>query len=646
MSKYEAIHFVDTAQAVWNYSLFTDEDVHAFQHGTHSTLYQLFGNKQIEVLGVQGTYFSVWAPNATAVFVTGNFNDWNNEAHPLKVRLEASGIWEGFIPNIGQGEVYKYHIHGYNGVQLDKGDPYAHYWELRPQTASITWQTAYQWQDQQWMEDRKIKNRIDQPYSVYEVHLASWMRPDKNNPDAYNSYTQLIDLLVPYVKDMGFTHVELMPVMEHPFDGSWGYQGAGFFAPTSRFGNPQAFAALVDAFHQASIGVILDWVPSHFPYDSHGLFMFDGANTYEYADMRKGYHPDWNSYIFNYKRGEVKSFLISSAKFWCDQFHIDALRVDAVSSMLRLDYSRAEGQWEPNEFGGNGNLEAIEFIKDLNITLYRDFPAIQTIAEEASDWPGISQPVFMDGLGFGMKWMMGWMHDTLNYFKLDPIMRSGAQDKFSFSMMYYHDEHFMLPLSHDEVVHGKSPMLYKMPGDTWQKFANLRLLYSYMFLHPGAKLMFMGNEFAATKEWDFQSELQWDLLQYPNHGGMKYCVQELNALYKAHPALYELQYEEGGFEWVELNQRQEGIIAFKRKAKDPDQAILVVFNMTPVPRHQFPIRVKGKTIWKEIFNSDDQAFWGSGNVKNQNIQCISVDGTNQLQEIQLELPPLAAVVLK
>jgi 1,4-alpha-glucan branching enzyme len=646
MSKYEAIHFVDTAQAVWNYSLFTDDDVHAFQHGTHSTLYQLFGNKQIEVLGVQGTYFSVWAPNATAVFVTGNFNDWNNEAHPLKVRLEASGIWEGFIPNVGQGEVYKYHIHGYKGVKLDKGDPYAHYWELRPETASITWQTAYQWKDQQWMEDRKIKNRTDQPYSVYEVHLASWMRPDKNNSDSYNSYIQLIDLLVPYVKEMGFTHVEFMPVMEHPFDGSWGYQGAGFFAPTSRFGNPQEFAALVDAFHQASIGVILDWVPSHFPYDSHGLFMFDGANTYEYADMRKGFHPDWNSYIFNYKRGEVKSFLISSAKFWCDHFHIDALRVDAVSSMLRLDYSREEGQWEPNEFGGNGNLEAIEFIKDLNITLYRDFPAIQTIAEEASDWPGISQPVFMDGLGFGMKWMMGWMHDTLDYFKLDPIMRSGAQDKFSFSMMYYYDEHFMLPLSHDEVVHGKSPMLYKMPGDAWQKFANLRLLYSYMFLHPGAKLLFMGNEFAATKEWDFQSELQWNLLQYPNHSGMKYCVQQLNALYKTHPALYELQYEASGFEWVELNQRQEGIIAFKRNGKDPEQAILVVFNMTPVPRHQFPIQVQGKTIWKEIFNSDDQAFWGSGNVKNQNVPCALLDATNQLMEIHLELPPLAAVVLK
>jgi 1,4-alpha-glucan branching enzyme len=646
MSKYEAIHFVDTAQAVWNYSLFTNEDIHAFQHGTHSTLYQLFGNKQIEVLGVYGTYFSVWAPNATAVSVTGNFNDWNNEAHPLKVRLESSGIWEGFIPNLGQGEVYKYHIHGYKGIQLDKGDPYAHYWELRPETASITWQTAYQWKDQQWMEDRKIKNRIDQPYSVYEVHLASWMRPDKHNPDRYNSYSQLIDLLVPYVKEMGFTHVEFMPVMEHPFDGSWGYQGAGFFAPTSRFGDPQAFAALVDAFHQAGIGVILDWVPSHFPYDSHGLFMFDGANTYEYADMRKGYHPDWNSYIFNYKRGEVKSFLISSAKFWCDQFHIDALRVDAVSSMLRLDYSRAEGQWEPNEFGGNGNLEAIEFIKDLNITLYRDFPSIQTIAEEASDWPGISQPVFMDGLGFGMKWMMGWMHDTLDYFKLDPMMRSGVQDKFSFSMMYYYDEHFMLPLSHDEVVHGKSPMLYKMPGDEWQKFANLRLLYAYMFLHPGAKLMFMGNEFAATKEWDFQSELQWDLLQYPSHGGMKYFVQQLNTLYKAHPALYEKQYEEGGFEWVELNQRAQGVIAFKRIGKDPGEAILVVFNMTPIPKHQFPIHVQGKSIWKEIFNSDDQAYWGSGVLQNKLVQGISVDGTNSWQQIHLELPPLAAIVLK
>jgi 1,4-alpha-glucan branching enzyme len=646
MSNYETTHFVDTEQPVWNYSLFTEGDIQAFQQGRHSTLYQLFGNKQLEVLGVQGTYFSVWAPNATAVFVKGNFNDWSNEAHPLKVRLESSGIWEGFIPHIGQGEVYKYHIHGYRGMKLDKGDPFAHYWERRPLTASITWPSAYTWKDQQWMEDRKIKNRTDQPYSVYEVHLASWMRPDKNNEDSYNSYLQLIDLLVPYVKEMGFTHVEFMPVMEHPFDGSWGYQGVGFFAPTSRFGNPQEFAALVEAFHQAGIGVILDWVPSHFPYDSHGLFMFDGANTYEYADMRKGYHPDWNSYIFNYKRGEVKSFLISSAKFWCDQFHIDALRVDAVSSMLRLDYSREEGEWEPNEFGGNGNIEAIEFIKDLNITLYRDFPAIQTIAEEASDWPGISQPVFMDGLGFGMKWMMGWMHDTLDYFKLDPIMRSGAQDKFSFSMMYYYDEHFMLPLSHDEVVHGKSPMLYKMPGDEWQKFANLRLMYAYMFTHPGAKLLFMGNEFAATQEWDYQSELQWDLLQHVSHGGMKYCVQQLNYLYKAHPALYELQYDEGGFEWVETNKRQEGVIAFKRKGKDPKEELLVVFNMTPVPRHQFPIHVAGKTIWKEIFNSDDKAYWGVGDLYNKEVKGVSVDGTNDWKLLQLELPALSAIVLK
>ena len=421
MPKYEDVNFVDSQQPVWNYSLMTDADIQNFQNGTHYSLYKIFGNHQIDVLDTKGTYFAVWAPNATAVFVTGNFNDWSKTSHPLKVRLDSSGIWEGFIPGVLKGEVYKYHIHGYKGALLDKGDPFSNYWELRPLTASITWDTTYEWKDAKWLEKRKISNRTDQPYSVYEVHLASWMRPDKNNEDSYNSYTQLINLLVPYVKEMGFTHVEFMPVMEHPFDGSWGYQGIGFFAPTSRFGNPQEFAALVDAFHEAEIGVIIDWVPSHFPYDSHGLFMFDGANTYEYADMRKGYHPDWNSYIFNYKRGEVKSFLISSARFWCDQFHIDGLRVDAVSSMLKLDYSREEGQWERNEFGGNGNIEAIAFIKDLNETLYRDFPAIQTIAEEATDWPGISQPTFMDGLGFGMKWMMGWMHDTLDYFKLDPL---------------------------------------------------------------------------------------------------------------------------------------------------------------------------------------------------------------------------------
>ena len=645
MPKYEDIHFVDTKQAVWNYSLFTDEDVHNFQNGTHYSLYTLFGNKQIEVSGKKGTYFAVWAPNATAVYVKGNFNDWNNETHLLKVRQDSSGIWEGFIPGIHQGEVYKYHIHGYKGVKLDKGDPFANYWELRPLTASITWQTNYTWKDAKWIEQRKIKNRTDQPYSVYEVHLASWMRPDKNNEDSYNSYTQLISLLVPYVKEMGFTHVEFMPVMEHPFDGSWGYQGVGFFAPTSRFGNPQEFAALVEAFHAAEIGVILDWVPSHFPYDAHGLFMFDGTNTYEYADMRKGYHPDWNSYIFNYKRGEVKSFLISSARFWCDQFHIDGLRVDAVSSMLKLDYSREAGEWEPNEFGGNGNIEAIAFIKDLNETLYRDFPYIQTIAEEASDWPGISKPTFMDGLGFGMKWMMGWMHDTLDYFKLDPLFRSMHQDKFSFSMMYFYDESFMLPLSHDEVVHGKSPMIYKMPGDDWQKFANLRLMYTYMFMHPGAKLLFMGNEFAATKEWNYTTELQWDLLTIESHAGMRKTVQALNEIYKNNPALFELQFDPKGFEWVEINKRKEAVIAFKRKGLKPENDVLIVMNMTPVPRHQFPIHVQGKKVWSEIFNSDAKKFWGAGDLTNTSIQVIPQDEKGDWNQLSLNLPALSAIVL-
>ena len=646
MSKYEDVHFVDTKQPVWNYSLFSEADIQNFQNGTHYSLYELFGNKQIEVANTKGTYFSVWAPNATAVFVVGNFNDWNNQSHPLKVRLDQSGIWEGFIPNILQGEVYKYHIHGVNDVRLDKADPFAHYAELRPLTASITWQTKYDWKDAAWMEKRKVVNQINQPYSVYEVHLASWMRPNKNDEQSFNSYHQLISLLVPYVKEMGFTHVEFMPVMEHPFDGSWGYQGTGFFAPTSRFGNPQQFAALVEAFHAENIGVILDWVPSHFPYDAHGLYMFDGANTYEYADMRKGFHPDWNSYIFNYKRGEVKSFLISSARFWCDQFHIDGLRVDAVSSMLRLDYSREEGAWDPNEFGGNGNIEAIAFIKDLNETLYRDFPAIQTIAEEASDWPGICKPTFMGGLGFGMKWMMGWMHDTLDYFKLDPIMRSGAQDKFSFSMMYYYDEHFMLPLSHDEVVHGKSPMIFKMPGDEWQKFANLRLLYAYMFLHPGAKLLFMGNEFAATSEWNFTTELQWELLQFPSHQGMKNCVQQLNHLYKSHPALYELQFDPAGFEWVETNKRSEGVLAFMRKGNEASESVLVVLNMTPVSRTDFPIHVPGKKIWRQIFNTDATEFWGVGDLSNDTITPKTNPENEQWGILTLQLPALAAIVLK
>lgn len=644
--KYEDIHFVDSTKSVWNYSLFTKEDIQNFQQGTHYNLYALFGSRQVNVLDTDGYYFAVWAPNATYVSVKGNFNDWDNDTHPLFVRLDNSGIWEGFIPNLAKGEVYKYHIHGFKGSRQDKGDPFAWFWEKKPDTASITWNLDYDWKDAGWMKNRKGHNALDAPWSVYEVHLASWMRPDRNDEDRYNSYAQIKELLVPYVKEMGFTHVEFMPVMEHPFDGSWGYQGTGYFAPTSRFGDPQGFMELVDAFHREGIGVLLDWVPSHFPYDAHGLFMFDGTHTYEYADMRKGFHPDWNSYIFNYRRGEVKSFLISNARYWFDRYHADGIRVDAVSSVIKLNYSRSSGQWEPNEHGGDGNLEAITFIKDLNETIYRDFPDVQTIAEEATDWPGVSRPTFEDGLGFGMKWMMGWMHDTLDYFKLDPVFRQYHQDKFSFSMMYYYDENFMLPLSHDEVVHGKSPMIYKMPGDDWQKFANLRLLYTYMFTHPGGKLLFMGDEFGQTSEWNYKSELDWFLLQYDSHKLLKECVKDLNHLLRDEPALYENQFNIYGFEWVDLNHRSESVIIYRRKGKDPENDLLIVLNLTPVVRHNWKIRVQGKAAWNEIFNSNDKKYWGSGDVFNPDIPCIKLEEEEQVFEINVHLPPLAALVLK
>ena len=646
ITSYEHTHFIDSEKPVWNYSLFTDSDISNFQNGTHYRLYEIFGSHPRKVLDTPGYYFAVWAPNATYVSVIGNFNDWDPSTHPLFVRLEKSGIWEGFIPNLPKGEVYKYHIRGFNNQETVKGDPFANFWEKRPKTASITWELGYTWKDQEWMQNRKDHNALNKPWSVYEVHLASWMRPDKNNEETYNTYDQIRERLVPYVKEMGFTHVELMPIMEFPFDGSWGYQGAGYFAPTSRFGDPQSFMTLVDAFHAAGIGVLLDWVPSHFPYDAHGLFMFDGTNTYEYADMRKGFHPDWNSYIFNYKRGEVKSFLISSGRFWCDRFHADGLRVDAVSSMLKLNYSRKKDQWEPNEFGGDGNIEAIAFIKDLNETLFRDFPDIQTIAEEATDWPGISKPTFAGGLGFGMKWMMGWMHDTLDYFNTDPLFRNDLQDKFTFSMMYYYDENFMLPLSHDEVVHGKSPMLYKMPGDDWQKFANLRLMYSYMFTHPGGKLLFMGNEFGATAEWNYKSELQWDLLQFDSHRMLKDCLRDLNLLLRSEPALYENQFNQHGFEWVDLNHREESVIVFSRKGKLPENDLLIILNMTPTVRTNWKIYANGKSVWKEIFNSDQKKYWGTGDVLNPDPIVTLVDKIQNRYEINVHLPPLGAVILK
>jgi len=643
---YELDNFIDTSKKVWNYSILTDEDIRNYQQGTHYTLYNQLGSHSMQVQGQWGMYFAVWAPNATSVSVKGNFNDWKNFEYELYPRWDKSGIWEGFIPGFKLGEVYKYHIKGFMGLEADKGDPFANFWEKRPLTASITWDLQYEWKDTKWMETRKQHNSLDAPWSVYEVHLASWMRPDKNDEEVYNTYEQITARLVPYVKEIGFTHIELMPVMEHPFDGSWGYQGTGYFAPTSRFGSPQDFKAMVDAFHEAGIGVILDWVPSHFPYDSHGLFMFDGTHTYEYADMRKGFHPDWNSYIFNYKRGEVKSFLISSARFWLDQFHIDGIRVDAVSSMLKLNYSRTEGQWEPNEFGGDGNLEAIAFIKDLNETIYRDFPDVQTIAEEATDWPGISKPTFEGGLGFGMKWMMGWMHDTLRYFKLDPIYRQFQQDQLSFSMVYYYDENFMMPLSHDEVVHGKSPMIYKMPGDDWQKFANLRLLYSYMFTHPGGKLLFMGDEFGSTVEWNYKSELPWELLNFKSHEGMKNCVRDLCHLLRDQPALYERQFEKDGFEWVDLSHRAESVVVFRRKGLKAEDDLLVILNMTPEVRRDWKVTSYGKSAWTEVFNSNSVEYWGTGDIFNPAITVTPVDKNTELFEINLHLPPLGAIVLR
>jgi 1,4-alpha-glucan branching enzyme len=644
---YEQMHFVDTTQPVWNYSRFTPEDLQNYHQGTLYRAYELFGSHPMRVLDNDGYYFAVWAPNATSVSVIGTFNGWKPHTHELKPRLDQSGIWEGFIPAIPKGEAYKYHIVGYQGIKLDKGDPYAWHWEKRPQTASITWDIhQYEWQDTSWMKHRGAHNSLKAPWNVYEVHLASWMRPDKYDEESYNTYAQIAERLVPYVKEMGFTHVELMPVMEFPYDGSWGYQGTGYFAPTSRFGTPEDFMAMVDAFHQAEIGIILDWVPSHFPYDMHGLYMFDGTHTYEYGDMRKGFHPDWNSYIFNYKRNEVKSFLISSARIWFDKYHIDGIRVDAVSSMLKLNYSRNEGQWEPNEFGGDGNLEAIAFIKEMNEMVFRDYPDTQTIAEEATDWPGVTRPTFSDGLGFGMKWMMGWMHDTLNYFKRDPIFRPFHQDQFSFSMMYYYDENFMLPISHDEVVHGKSPMLYKMPGDEWQKFANLRLLYAYMLTHPGGKLLFMGSEFGATGEWNHKSELQWELLDYDCHKLLKDCVRDLLHLIKKEPAFYELQFEQGGFEWVEMNRRAECVVAFKRKGKNPQDDILVVLNLTAAVRHDFPIYVNGKSKWTEIMNTDMKQYWGTGDVFNPKIPTKLVDKKQKRYELTLQLPALGAVILK
>ncbi len=643
---YEDDHFIDSAKLVWNYSFFSAEEIDRFQHGHLHNAYDKFGAHPLTLLGTDGYYFAVWAPNATAVSVVGEFNGWKKQLHPLFVRLDHSGIWEGFIPRLPEGALYKFCITGLSGEEFLKADPFSFFNELRPGTASITRNLQMKWGDDEWMKTRKKNNALNAPWSVYEVHLGSWMRSEKDNENLFNSYHEIRERLVPYVKAMGFTHVEFMPVMEFPYDGSWGYQGTGYFAATSRFGVPEDFMYLVDVLHQNGIGVILDWVPSHFPNDAHGLYRFDGSGTYEYEDSRKGFHQDWSSYIFNYSRGEVRSFLISSAHFWCNKFHADGLRVDAVNSIIRLDFSRKEGEWEPNQYGGNENIEAITFLREMNRTIYRDFPDVQTIAEEASDWPGITMPADKMGFGFGMKWMMGWMHDIFRYFKKQPRDRPEAQDDFSFSLMYFYDENFMLPLSHDEVVHGKSPMIYKMPGNEWEQFANLRLLYSWMFTHPGAKLLFMGNEFGQTSEWNYKSELDWELLQHDSHNKLQECVRALNYLLRTEPAMYDYQFNRKGFEWVSLDHRQEGIIAFKRKGKSRANDLLIVMNVTNFPKENFALQVKGKPAWKELFNSDDLKYWGSGKYMNPHINGKDVDKKKRISEINLNIPPLAAIVLK
>ncbi|WP_114936586.1 1,4-alpha-glucan branching protein GlgB [Mucilaginibacter endophyticus] len=632
-------------KAVEPYSRFTDFDISLFKSGKHYKLYEKLGSHVVEYQGVVGTYFAVWAPNAQYVSVIGNFNGWSRGSHSLNARWDSSGIWEGFIPNIGVGETYKYFINSSSGEDLEKSDPFALRWELPPRTASIVADTYYEWKDQDWMKNRQEHNGLDKPYSVYEVHLGSWAR-NWESPDEFLTYTQLAEKMVPYVKEMGFTHVEFMPIMEHPYYPSWGYQVSGYFAAASRYGTPQELMYLIEEFHKAGIGVILDWVPSHFPGDIHALYRFDGTHLYEHADSRKGFHPDWKSYIFNYGRNEVRAFLISNALFWLDRYHADGLRVDAVASMLYLDYSRKHGEWEANMYGGNENLEAISFLKEFNEAVYSHFPSAQTIAEESTSFTGVSRPVYLGGLGFGMKWMMGWMHDTIGYFKEDPIHRKYHHNEITFSTIYAFTENFMLPFSHDEVVYGKGSMLRKMPGDEWRQFANLRLMYSYMFTHPGTKLLFMGAEFGQGDEWDFSRSLQWHVLQYPNHRGISETVKALNHLYRDEPALYEKAFAFDGFEWVDGGNANDSILVYRRKGHDSKNDLMIVLNMTPVIRRDYRIGVPAAGKWKEIFNSDQEKYWGSGIINYDAVSTEPVKWHGKAQSIKITIPPLGATVFK
>ena len=628
--------------AVIPHSLLTEFDVHLFREGRHLNIYEKLGSHCITHNGVDGTLFAVWAPSAREVFVIGSFNDWNRKSHRLFPRLDSSGIWEGFIPHVKVGDIYKYLILSEHGEELEKGDPYARSWEVPPKTASVVWESRYQWNDSGWMRERHAHNSLQAPISVYEMHYASWRRHENHHS---LSYREMAVELVNYLKEMGYTHVEFMPLMEHPFDGSWGYQICGYFAPTSRFGTPEDFKFLIDSLHNAQIGVLLDWVPSHYPGDAHGLYRFDGSHLYEHADPRQGFHPDWNSYIFNFGRFEVRNFLLSNALYWFREFHIDGIRVDAVASMLYLDYSRNEGEWVPNIYGGRENLEAIDFLRALNASIYAEFPDVQTIAEESTSYPMISRPVDMGGLGFGMKWMMGWMNDTLEYFKRDPIHRSHHHNAITFSLTYAFSENFMLPLSHDEVAHGKGSLLNRMPGDEWQRFAQLRALYGYMFTHPGSKLLFMGGEFGQGHEWNHDSQLDWWVLDFPFHKGIQALIKALNQLLKSEPALYEENYSQSGFQWIDYGDHQNSVISYLRLNHKGDEQLLVACNFTP-QTHQRYLLGAPEGRWKRIFSSDEEIFGGTGHHPADEVRTENIPAHGRKHSLVITVPGLSVTVYK
>jgi 1,4-alpha-glucan branching enzyme len=624
----------------------TELDLYLLAEGTHNRAYERMGAHIVDRDGRSGVHFAVWAPNAERVSVIGDFNGWNSDANPMRVQPEA-GVWEAFVPDIGQGARYKYRVQSrYERFVADKADPYGFSAEVRPQTASRVWNLEhYTWNDRAWMTERVKRNALDSPISIYEVHLGSWRRvPEQGN--RWLTYRELATLLADYVHDAGFTHVEFLPVSEHPFDGSWGYETTGYFAPTSRFGDPTDFMYLVDYLHQRGIGVILDWVPAHFPKDEAGLAYFDGTHLYEHADPRQGEHHDWNTFAFNYGRREVQTFLVSNALFWLDKYHVDGVRVDAVASMLYLDYGRREGEWIPNRHGGRENIEAVDFLRYLNKHIYATFPDGMTIAEESTAWPLISRPTYLGGLGFGLKWNMGWMHDMLEYASTDPIHRSYQHNRITFSLMYAFSENFVLPFSHDEVVYGKGSMIRKMPGDDWQKFANLRCLYGYMFGHPGKKLLFMGNEFGQWSEWNHDQSLEWHLLQYPFHSGLQRWVRDLNTLYRAEPALYEMDCDPAGFEWMDCTDYQRSVVSFLRHGRRRGDTLLIVCNFTPVPRQNYRVGVPQGGYWRETLNSDAPLYGGSGQGNIGGLSATPLPIHGRPFSVNMTLPPLSVLIFK